>query len=1035
MSQSMMTGMLQDDDEFTWVFTPVGIDRFNGFEFESIGFDKSISKSAQHSIIYMFLDSNGRVFSLTSNAAVYVFDRELGIFIPFYTSSQELLVNAAVVIENDWLALATNKGLYRLSLAAGQDAAIMPLLQNNNQLGEITGLTFDNNRTLWIATKDNQLFSMTSNTGSSLLGTALSYTFGHDEPVEFDFPMKLAVSVEGGIFVLFQSGNLYKVNADRLEAQLVISADELGLPINKTKDFVQSSARYLWVTTKGKGLYQIDLLNQSKRHYTSQNNNKGGLTSNNLYAIYLNKQSQLWISAPNAINYAQVENNRFYQIGGNRAYTARLNSYANYEIVDDNDGNLWIATHDSSISVLPLGKSNSENNAQQLHSKRVGEHPFVTALVRGDNNDIWAGFPDALKRYDATTTKPLDIAPRLIEAGKKGIRDIRITKNEKLITTIDNQVYFQDASGKILQFESPIEAPRHDLDSIVGPVDGFYWFASLSTGQLLQFNQSSHQITTHTIYDKSKSPINAIGALWLSPHNELWVGSQGQGVVIKDLSSWESRWFDSDNGLADDNIYAILGDSLDNVWITGNKGITRYSPNNGQVRNFSTNDEIQSNEFNTASAYRNKEGLIFLGGINGISVFDEQRFLLIKHVPKTYIQGATLLTNQGLKELKVIGKTKLETLDYHANSLTFKIGAVEMFNANAVSYSYRLLGNSDTWVDVGNRRTISFLKLAPGDYTLEVTSCNSDQTCNSQAKQLSFTILPPPWLTLWAYAIYLALVVGLLFYSYRRYRKKINDEQMATQQQRQIAEELSRLHIMKDEFLANTSHELRTPLNGIIGISHMLKSDFDDFNIEESRELLNAIHDCGEQLKDLVEDLLEFSQLNGKRLTLKQAYFDINQTIEQVLLLLQTQSAQKNLTLVPNLEAGKLLVFADENRIRQVLINLVGNAIKFSDEGSITVSSKLITAKEVSEESSYPSVQITVKDQGIGIPMAQQKKVFESFAQADGSNSRSQGGLGLGLSICKGILDLHDTKLDLISQQGRGSKFQFLLKTKSRPSK
>lgn len=138
MSQSMMTGMLQDDDEFTWVFTPVGIDRFNGFEFESIGFDKSISKSAQHSIIYMFLDSNGRVFSLTSNAAVYVFDRELGIFIPFYTSSQELLVNAAVVIENDWLALATNKGLYRLSLAAGQDAAIMPLLQNNNQLGEIT---------------------------------------------------------------------------------------------------------------------------------------------------------------------------------------------------------------------------------------------------------------------------------------------------------------------------------------------------------------------------------------------------------------------------------------------------------------------------------------------------------------------------------------------------------------------------------------------------------------------------------------------------------------------------------------------------------------------------------------------------------------------------------------------------------------------------------------------------------------------------------------------------------------------------------
>lgn len=1026
MSQSMMTGMLQDNDEFTWVFTPVGIDRFNGFEFEAIGFDKSINKSEQHSIIEMFLDSYGRVFSLTSSGAVYVFDGEQGIFTPFYSSSQDLLVNAAVVIENDWLVLATNTGLYRLSLAAGQGAVLLPLAKSANQFGEVTGLTFDNNQTLWIATKDNQLFSMVSGSGSML-----PYTFAHDEPIEFDFPMKLAVSVEGGIFVLFQSGNLYKVNAGRIEAQLVISADELGLPKNKTKDFVQSSARYLWVTTKGAGLYQIDLLNQSKRHYTSQNNNKGGLSSNNLYSIYLNKQSQLWISSPNAINYAQVENNRFYQIGGNRAYTARLNSYANYEITDDEDGNLWIATHDTSINVLPLGKSNSEKNKQRLHSQSVGEHPFVTALVKGVNNDIWAGFPNALKRYDAVTTRPLDIAPRWTEIGKKGIRDIRITKNEKLITTTDNQIYFQGSNGIILQFESPIDAPRHDLDSIIGPVDGFYWIASLSTGQLLQFNQSTHHITTHVIYDRNKSPINAIGALWLSPNNELWVGSEGQGVVIKNLNSWESTWFDSDDGLADDNIYSILGDSLDNVWITGNKGVTRYSPYSGQVRNFTANDELQSNEFNATSAYRNKDGLIFLGGINGISVFDEQRLSLVKHVPKTYIQGATLLTNEGGKDLKIIGKTKLETLSYHSNSLIFKIGAIEMLNPNALSYSYRLLGDNDNWVDVGNNRTINFMKLAPGDYTLEVTSCNGERSCNLQAKQLSFTILPPPWLTVWAYAIYLTLVIGVMFYFYRRYKNKINDEQMATQQQRQIAEELSRLHIMKDEFLANTSHELRTPLNGIIGISHMLKSDFDDFSVEESRELLDAIHDCGEQLKNLVEDLLEFSQLNGKRLTLKQAYFDINQTIEQVLLLLQTQSAQKNLTLISDLEAGEQQVFADENRIRQVLINLIGNAIKFSDEGSITISSKLISAKDIAGESHDPTIQITVKDQGIGIPKDEQQKIFESFAQVDGSNSRSQGGLGLGLSICKAILDLHGTNLDLNSEQGRGSTFQFLLNTKN----
>ena len=240
---------------------------------------------------------------------------------------------------------------------------------------------------------------------------------------------------------------------------------------------------------------------------------------------------------------------------------------------------------------------------------------------------------------------------------------------------------------------------------------------------------------------------------------------------------------------------------------------------------------------------------------------------------------------------------------------------------------------------------------------------------------------------------------------------------MKLEREQKVSERLRRVDKLKDEFLANTSHELRTPLNGIIGIAEALFDGFKNLSAQKALSNLSMIIYSGKRLANLVNDILDFSKLKSMELELQKKPVDIGVLTDIVLEFSIPLIGNKNLRLRNEIPTDFSAVLADENRLHQIMFNLVGNAIKFTQNGLITVSAKITDNL----------VEVSVSDTGMGIPRDQQTEIFKSFEQVDASITREYGGTGLGLAITKQLVELHNGTIRVDSETGKGSTFTFSL--------
>ena len=240
-----------------------------------------------------------------------------------------------------------------------------------------------------------------------------------------------------------------------------------------------------------------------------------------------------------------------------------------------------------------------------------------------------------------------------------------------------------------------------------------------------------------------------------------------------------------------------------------------------------------------------------------------------------------------------------------------------------------------------------------------------------------------------------------------------------------LSADLKRLDKLKDEFLANTSHELRTPLNGIIGLaeSNLYLPELPAAAKRNSSMIVQS----GQRLAALVNDILDFSKMKNADLIIQKRPVDIARIAEFTVMLSRASANSKKIELRLDFPDELPMALGDENRLQQILLNLIGNAIKFTKEGSVTVSGRLGNRDRAPNPIPYSCIEISVTDTGIGIPKDKHERIFESFEQADGSTAREYGGTGLGLSITRKLVELHGSRIKLESEPGKGSTFSFAL--------
>ena len=550
---------------------------------------------------------------------------------------------------------------------------------------------------------------------------------------------------------------------------------------------------------------------------------------------------------------------------------------------------------------------------------------------------------------------------------------------------------------------------------------GFLW---IGTGHgLCRFDKASEKFRCYKNEPENPHSLgqNRIHSVLEDGKKRLWVCTGGGGLNLFRRESETFERYTEKDGLPSNATYHALEDGRGRLWISTNKGISRFDPEAKTFKNYDHEDGLQGNEFNQSSAYKNKKGEMFFGGVNGLTIFHPEEVPDNPHAPDV-VFTAFKKHDQEVRFKRSITTLKSLELSWQDRFIGFEFAALEFSEPEKNTYSYMLEGFDNDWISSGTKHSATYTNLDGGAYTLRVKAANNDGVWSDKEATLRLIVEPPPWRRWWAYTLYLLLIALTIAGFLRNQKRKLEHQELIARQEKRSADRLRKLDRLKDELRANTSHELRTPLNGIIGIAEsIVEGAAGPLNHKQTLNL-SLIVSSGRRLASLINDILDFSKLKNQDLNIRKKPVDMRQVVELVLTLSVPLIQSKNLKLVNDIPDDAPAVKGDENRLQQVLHNLIGNAIKFTEKGEVRVSAEQLDSS---------LLKITVSDTGIGIPPEKQGLIFQSFQQADGSTEREYGGTGLGLTIARQLVELHGGDLRVDSVPGEGSNFHIILPVSS----
>jgi len=1075
LSQSEVNCIIQDKKGFIWMGTLDGLNRFDGYDM--VVYRKSsntINSLCSNYIQSIFEDNQGHIWVGTIQG-LNLYDTQTDGFLTCkyrtngVVSNLDSDIRSIIQRKNGDLLLAGNKGLSVLSFKNINDE--VPVFEMYPNL-EINQIIEDQDGFVWAATW-NGLYKFSFDKSGIPIILA---QFNHDPSVSESL-------ISNAIFTIYQDSerNLWigsEAGLSMLSPDLLSSDNPkfVNFPKLKYPKFInvqcvlETSTEQLLIGTRGGGLSFFNKKSKEIASYESNKNDNFSINNNSVKCLLEDRSGVLWIGTlGGGCNKINLYQKQFSNYTINLKNNNLVPSNFIRSIYEDKNKLLWIGTLDGGLFTYNAFEnlfsqyttSNNEKKSTQTAAKNSIYGKNVFSIVEGNNNEFWVG-ADGINIINTKTGK---VKHHLMDFNNP---DSLINNAVFSIAKDDDGSFWIGSWGALHHYlihESNgqayfvryqnIEKDTNSLsDNVVrfvynDPINSDMWVATQNGGINRMIKGSDQSVKFVQYKSESENPgsisNNAVNMILRSKAGDLWIAtSDGLNKLIPGKNQYQCSFqkYGEMDGLSGDHVQSILEDDSGNLWIGTNKGLSKFNPLTEEFTNFDTFDGLLSSEFSDHSCFKNSNGKMYFGGVNGFTAFYPDSIktntiipnvqftnllLFNKVVPVGELSDGRIILDSPLSETREIN------LSYKDKVFTIEFSALHYSAPEKNRYAYKIEGINDDWIysDYNNRRA-TFTNLKGGSYILKVIGSNNDGIWQPNPTILKINVKPPLWETWPAYLIYLIILLLIVFAIIKEVRSKerLQSDLALKNLEKEKLEELNQ---MKLQFFTNISHEFRTPLTLIIAPLENILSSLKGNTLV--KEQLKIMHRNSNYLLNLINELIDFRKAETGIASVKASKNDMVAFMREVLSNFDEIAKRKNIKLDLNTEYRDLEVWFDRDMMIKVFNNLIFNAFKFTaDGGSISVVIE-IAGKDIQSKFSNQfkieqngitfnkSVIVKILDTGIGISSQSLQNIFDRFYQVGSSDSMKHLGSGIGLALAKNLILINKGEIIVSSERDRGTEF------------
>lgn len=795
---------------------------------------------------------------------------------------------------------------------------------------------------------------------------------------------------------------------------------EDGVP-HTVFDIRQFDGNKLWIAMEFGGIAILDLTqrmflspDQVRFQYIKEGDDEYSLSNSTVRCLFQDSFKNVWAGMwGGGINFLSHESSYFnvYSYSPIQHSGSSLNNKTASSVCVARDGKLWIGTDGGGINVFDKGKRVA------VYKEETGDltdNSIQAALCDSEGNLWFGSFMGGVDFYDVKKKSFHQIFPK----DKTG-EDVRALYEDAEYVWIgtSNGIYKVRLHDKGIADHYTVEnnlvrcISKDNLNRL--------WIGTFGGG-LGVFDEHFQCVKLFNV--TSFFPSNTINTVYMDSQNRMWIGT-GEGLVCFPSSqSWDYKVYRSEEGLSNVHIRAITEDNHGNIWVSTNKGISCLLKDKEVFYNYDHWDNVPMGNFMSGSVAEAKDGTLYFGSINGLCRFNPDQVLEKRESPAAIITEMRIFgplrdTDSNEKVMALEGQSEVR-LSYMQNNFSVTFNIQNYALVDQVEYAYMLKGLENSWYTVTDPNNVTFRNIPPGNYCFQVKTRIRNQEWADEIASLDIRIDPPVWLTWWAKLFYILSGVSVLYFILHAYKKKLDMESLYELEKKNHEQE-QELNNERLRFYTNITHELRTPLTLILGpLEDMQKSN--SLSGKDSQKI-SVIHQSAIRLLNLINQILEFRKTETQNKKLCVSRDNLAALVHEIGLKYKELNRKPEIDFCLEIEQEDMSLFFDKEVVTIILDNLISNAIKYTEKGTITLGLHQVVRNNIHH------TEISVSDTGFGIAPDALPHIFDRYYQ-EGSEHQASG-TGIGLALVKNLVVLHEGEIRVESSLNVGSTFYVSLLT------